>query len=155
MNAERVRRHVEALWDDSIVPELVEYIRIPNKSPHFDPEWAEHGYMEAAVEHMVRWCEANAPRGMELEVVRLPGRTPLIFIEVPGEGDDCLLLYGHLDKQPEMTGWRDGLGPWTPKIEGETGSTGGAGRTTATRSTDPSPPSGHCRSRGCRTRAAW
>ena len=75
--------------------------------------------MEAAVEHMVRWCEAHAPRGMELEVVRLPGRTPLIFIEVPGEGDDCLLLYGHLDKQPEMSGWRDGLGPWTPKIEGD------------------------------------
>ena len=119
MNADRTRRYVEELWDDSIVPELVEYIRIPNKSPHFDPDWEEHGYMEAAVEQMVRWCEANAPRGMELEVVRLPGRTPLIFIEVPGEGDDCLLLYGHLDKQPEMTGWRDGLGPWTPKIEGD------------------------------------
>ena len=111
MNADRIRRHVETLWDDSIVPELVEYIRIPNKSPHFDPDWEEHGYMEAAALHMVRWCEAHAPRGMELEVVRLPGRTPLIFIEVPGEGDDCLLLYGHLDKQPEMTGWRDGLGP--------------------------------------------
>ena len=111
MNPDRIRRHVEALWDDSIVPELVEYIRIPNKSPHFDPDWAEHGYMEAAVSHMVRWCEAHAPRGMELEVVRLPGRTPLIFIEVPGEGDDCLLLYGHLDKQPEMSGWRDGPGP--------------------------------------------
>ena len=76
MNAERIRRHVETLWDDSIVPELVEYIRIPNKSPHFDPDWEEHGHMEAAVEHMVRWCEANAPRGMELEVVRLPGGPP-------------------------------------------------------------------------------
>ena len=119
MNTDRIRRYVTELWDDSIVPELVEYIRIPNKSPHFDPDWAEHGYMEAAVEHMVRWCEAHAPRGMELEVVRLPGRTPLIFIGVPGEGDDCLLLYGHLDKQPEMTGWREGLGPWTPKVVGD------------------------------------
>ena len=119
MDAERIRRHVDALWDDSIVPELVEYIRIPNKSPHFDPDWAEHGYMEAAVSHVVRWCEAYAPEGTALEVVRLPGRTPLIFMEVPGEGDDCLLLYGHLDKQPEMSGWRDGLGPWTPKIDGD------------------------------------
>ena len=119
MNTDRTRRYVEELWDDSIVPELVEYVRIPNKSPHFDPQWAAHGYMDAAVEHMVRWCEAHALPGMELEVVRLPGRTPLIFIEVPGEGDDCLVLYGHLDKQPEMTGWRDGLGPWTPKIEGD------------------------------------
>ena len=119
MNTDRTRRHVEELWDDSIVPELVEYIRIPNKSPHFDPDWAEHGYMDDAVAHMVRWCEAHPIPGMQLEVVRLPGRTPLIFIEVPGEGDDCLLLYGHLDKQPEMSGWRDGLGPWTPKLEGD------------------------------------
>ena len=119
MNTDRIRRYVEELWDDSIVPELVEYIRIPNKSPHFDPDWAEHGYMDAAVEHMVRWCEAHALEGMALEVVRLPGRTPLILIDVPGEGDDCLVLYGHLDKQPEMAGWRDDLGPWTPKIEGD------------------------------------
>ena len=119
MDADRILRHVETLWDDSIVPELVEYIRIPNKSPHFDPDWAEYGYMDAAVGHMVRWCETHALAGMELEVVRLPGRTPLILIEVPGEGDDCLVLYGHLDKQPEMTGWRDGLGPWTPRIEGD------------------------------------
>ena len=117
MNADRIRRHVGELWDDSIVPELVEYIRIPNKSPHFDPDWAERGHMDAAVAHMVRWCEEHPIEGMELEVVRLPGRTPLIFIEVPGEGSDCLLLYGHLDKQPEMSGWRNGLGPWTPKIE--------------------------------------
>ena len=47
----------------------------------------------------------------------MPGRTPLILIEVPGVGDDCLVIYGHLDKQPEMTGWRDDLGPWTPRIE--------------------------------------
>ena len=76
MNADRVRRHVETLWDDSIVPELVEYIRIPNKSPQFDPDWAEHGYMEAAVSHMVRWCEAHAPRGMELEWSGFPGAPP-------------------------------------------------------------------------------
>ena len=85
MNAERIRHYVDGLWDDSIVPELAEYIRIPNKSPHFDPDRAAHGYMDAAVEHMVRWCEAHAIGGMRLEVVRLPGRTPLILIDVPGE----------------------------------------------------------------------
>ena len=49
----------------------------------------------------------------------LTGRTPLIFIEIPGEGDEPVLLYGHLDKQPEFTGWAEGLGPWTPVIRGE------------------------------------
>ena len=52
---------------------------------------------------------------------RLPGRTPLILIEVPGarRSDDTVLLYGHLDKQPEMTGWAEGKGPWIPVLEGD------------------------------------
>ncbi|MCP5150512.1 MAG: M20 family metallopeptidase [Ectothiorhodospiraceae bacterium] len=111
------------MWGDSIVPELVEYIRIPNKSPAFDPDWAAHGYMEDAVALMVRWCEAHLPAGARLEVVRLEGRTPVIFIDVPARGgasdDDCVLLYGHLDKQPEMAGWRADLGPWKPVLEGD------------------------------------
>ena len=51
--------------------------------------------------------------------MRLPGRTPLIYMEIPGDVDATVLLYGHLDKQPEMTGWRDGLGPWEPVINGD------------------------------------
>ncbi|HVV95635.1 MAG TPA: M20 family metallopeptidase [Rhodanobacteraceae bacterium] len=107
------------LWDSEIVPQLSEYIRIPNKSPMFDAEWAAHGYMDRAVALMEAWARAQPIPGMQLEVVRLPGRTPLIFIEIPGQGDDTVLLYGHLDKQPEMTGWSDHLGPWTPVIEGD------------------------------------
>jgi acetylornithine deacetylase/succinyl-diaminopimelate desuccinylase-like protein len=111
------RRFIESAWDDSIVPQLVEYVRIPAKSPAFDPDWATHGYMDDAVSMMARWCREQPLRGAEVEVVRLPGRTPVIVVEVPGEAEGCVLLYGHLDKQPEMTGWRDGLGPWTPVIE--------------------------------------
>ena len=121
MDSAATQRSIDALWDDSIVPELVEYIRIPNKSPAFDADWESHGYMEDAVSLIVRWCREYALPDTELEVVRLAGRTPLIYMDVPGTGDDggdrCVLLYGHLDKQPEMQGWRDGLGPWTPVIE--------------------------------------
>jgi acetylornithine deacetylase/succinyl-diaminopimelate desuccinylase-like protein len=112
-----VQRFVDEVWMDTIVPELVEYIRIPNKSPLFDPDWEKHGYMEAAVKQVHAWCAEQDIAGMDCEIVRLPGRTPLIFIEIPGEGDDTILLYGHLDKQPEMTGWADGLGPWNPVIK--------------------------------------
>jgi acetylornithine deacetylase/succinyl-diaminopimelate desuccinylase-like protein len=56
---------------------------------------------------------------MQLEIVRLPGRTPLLFIEIAGTAPGTVLLYGHLDKQPEMTGWREGLGPWQPVMEGD------------------------------------
>ncbi len=113
------QRFIEALWEDSILPTLSEYIRIPNKSPHFDPHWQDNGHMDAAVQLIADWCRANGPAGLVLEVVRLEGRTPLLYMEVPGSGDDTVLLYGHLDKQPEMTGWADGLGPWTPVRRGD------------------------------------
>jgi acetylornithine deacetylase/succinyl-diaminopimelate desuccinylase-like protein len=126
MDADRIAAHIGGLWDDEIVPQLVEYIRIPNKSPMFDPDWQKHGHMEDAVTLMTRWAEKHLPSlpGATLEVVRLEGRTPLILIEVPGtdgkpQGEDCVVLYGHLDKQPEMTGWAEGLGPWIPVLKGD------------------------------------
>jgi acetylornithine deacetylase/succinyl-diaminopimelate desuccinylase-like protein len=119
----RAYTFVEALWNDSVMPELQEYIRIPNKSPAFDPDWAEHGYMDAVVKRFERWARSAGVRGLSLEVVRLPGRTPLIYMDIPASGEpanaDRVLLYGHLDKQPEMSGWRDGLDPWTPVLEGD------------------------------------
>lgn len=119
MDIRRAQRHIDEVWDDSIVPELVDYIKIPNKSPHFDPAWEEHGYMEDAVTLVADWCRRQPVRGLEVEVVRLPGRTPLIFMEVPGSSDRTVMLYGHLDKQPEMTGWDDDLGPWKPVMKGD------------------------------------
>lgn len=111
--------YVNRVWDEEIISELVEYIRIPNKSPLFDPDWEANGHMDKAVEHIAGWCKQRQIEGLSVEVVRLPGRTPVILMEIPGESDDTVLLYGHLDKQPEMTGWREDLGPWEPKIEGD------------------------------------
>ncbi len=104
-------------WDGEIVPALAEYIRIPAKSPHFDPDWQANGHIEAAVQFAAGWCESHAVAGMNLEVVRLPGRTPVLYVEVRGDERETILVYGHLDKQPEMTGWREGFGPWQPVIE--------------------------------------
>lgn len=106
-------------WDKSVIPELIDYIRIPNKSPAFDPDWQDHGYMNQVVEQFVTWCQGQDVSGMKLEVMRLPERTPLIYIEIAGDIDNTVLLYGHLDKQPEMTGWKDGLGPWQPVLDGD------------------------------------
>src|SRR3989440_3417652 len=120
---------ISEFWQDAIVPALVEYIRIPAKSPHFDRDWQSHGYIDEAARLAAQWCERNAIAGMKLEIVRLEGRTPCLLIDVPGTASskDSVLLYGHLDKQPEMTGWREGLGPWTPVIqEGKLYGRGGA-----------------------------
>jgi acetylornithine deacetylase/succinyl-diaminopimelate desuccinylase-like protein len=104
-------------WDDDIVPQLIDYIRLPAKSPHFDHDWKRHGYIEASIAQAHAWAARQGIKGLQLEIVRLEGRTPVLFFDVPGVGNDTVCFYGHLDKQPEMTGWRSGLGPWTPVIE--------------------------------------
>ena len=119
MDVQRARAWIDQVWDDSITPNLVEYIKIPNKSPSFDANWAEHGYMDDAINLALAWTKAHAPKNATIEVVTLPGRTPVLIIEVPGDTKGNVLLYGHLDKQPEMTGWADDLGPWKPVIKGE------------------------------------
>ncbi|NIW86843.1 MAG: M20/M25/M40 family metallo-hydrolase [Gammaproteobacteria bacterium] len=123
MDQATVQNYVSHLWDDAILPALTDFIRIPNKSPAFDPDWSAHGHMERAVSLIEEWLRAHALPGTGVEVVRLQGRTPLIFVEIPGTAldtaGDCVLLYGHLDKQPEMSGWRADLGPWKPVREGE------------------------------------
>ena len=106
--------YINTLWDESILPSLAEYVAIPNKSPMFDADWEANGYMEDAVKHMLAWVEAQNVAGLTSEVHRLPGRTPTILLTIEGHNDDTVLIYGHLDKQPEFTGWEDGLGPWLP-----------------------------------------
>ncbi len=119
IDARAAQAFVDEVWGDSIVATLEEYIRIPNKSPAFDPDWAAHGYMDDAVALLESWSRAHAPSGMQVEVVRLEGRTPLIYMELGGTAPGNVLLYGHLDKQPEMTGWDADLGPWKPVLRGE------------------------------------
>ena len=119
---ESIRACANETWD-GIVPVLHDYIAIPNVSPVFDPDWRANGHMAEAVDLIAGWCRAQAVDGLTLEVVELDGRTPVILMEIPaigdGSNDDTVLLYGHLDKQPEMEGWREGLGPWTPVLEGD------------------------------------
>ena len=121
MNADRIQQDIDRWWDDSIVSALSDYIRIPNKSPQFDPQWESAGHMMRAAELMADWCRRQPIAGLKVEIVSLPGRTPLLLVEIPASpsasgGEGCVLLYGHLDKQPEFTGWSEGLSPWTPVI---------------------------------------
>ena len=122
-------------WDSRIVPAITEYIAVPAKSPMFDAQWAEHGLLDRVVRDAAAWVESRKITGLKLEVVRIEGRTPVIFFDIPAtsgrdgapdaalqtgtrsDNRDTVLLYGHLDKQPEFTGWRNDLGPWTPKYE--------------------------------------
>ncbi len=120
LDAAAALRHASEQWDRDIVRQITDYIQIPAKSPGFDKDWAEHGYLEAVLRNAAAWVEAQKVDGLTLEIVRLPGRTPVLFFEIAATrpmSSQTVLMYGHLDKQPEFTGWRSDLGPWTPKYE--------------------------------------
>jgi acetylornithine deacetylase/succinyl-diaminopimelate desuccinylase-like protein len=131
MNARVTLNEAQALaavsqqWDNGIVKALSDYIAIPAKSPGFDADWAAHGYIDTVMRNAAAWVESRKVPGLKLEIIKLGNRTPVLFFEVPASGGEAgaavssstVLMYGHLDKQPEFTGWRNDLGPWTPKYE--------------------------------------
>ena len=121
MDHSELRRFVEARWRDELTDRLVEYIRVPAKSPAFDPAWRAHGHLDAVVREGLAWGRAQAIAGLRIEIVSIDGLTPCLFFDVPATGGRdaarSVLFYGHLDKQPEMEGWREGFGPWLPRIE--------------------------------------
>lgn len=105
---------INTRWDDDIIPTLTDYIAIPNKSLMFDPEWKANGHMDRAVKLFTDWAHAHTLNGMTIDLIEEPDRTPLIVIDIEGQTDNTILLYGHLDKQPEMLGWDDDKSPWEP-----------------------------------------
>ena len=117
LDKKSLQSFVNKFWDDSILPTLIEYIKIPNKSPSFDPDWKKNGYMDKVLDMAKNWAEENLPEGATLTTKETVGRTPIILVDVPGKKKGNILMYGHLDKQPEMDGWESGLGPWTPVIK--------------------------------------
>ncbi|OIP19972.1 MAG: peptidase M20 [Comamonadaceae bacterium CG_4_9_14_3_um_filter_60_33] len=125
LNSAQALTQVSQAWDADLVKQLTDYIAIPAKSPMFDADWAQHGLIEKVVQNAFEWVQAQKVDGLTLEIIRLPGRTPVLFFEVAAStgnsnqavSDQTVLMYGHLDKQPEFTGWRADLGPWTPKYE--------------------------------------
>ena len=117
--SEDTRQFLDRFWEEEILPGLTAYIAVPNVSVMFDADWEAHGYMEEALEMGRAFMQKHAPEDATLHVGRIPGRTPLLLLDCPGTAEGTILMYGHLDKQPEMVGWREGLGPWSPVREGD------------------------------------
>jgi acetylornithine deacetylase/succinyl-diaminopimelate desuccinylase-like protein len=122
MTLSPLEQRIAAQWDSDIVPQITDYIRVPAKSPHFDPQWEAHGHIERVITQALAWTQAQPVKGLRAEIVRIPGRTPVLFIDVPASAgvraSGTVMLYGHLDKQPEMVGWHPEAGPWQPRFEG-------------------------------------
>jgi len=116
MDKTALLQYCDDYWEQHIVPTLSDYIRIPALSVDFDPDWQAHGQLDKARDLAMQWLQAHAPAHWRVMDKSLPHLTPLIMIEIPGDSDNTTLIYGHLDKQPEMEGWWQGYGPWQPRI---------------------------------------
>lgn len=115
---------LDELWAGEGLPVLCDYVRIPNVSPLYCPTWSGDGHMDEAAALLESWAAARPVAGLQAEVVRLTGRTPVLVVDVPafgpaGSDSETVLVYGHFDKQPGLDGWRAGLGPFTPVLEGD------------------------------------
>ena len=117
MNSEKLQQDISTFWDNHILPTIIEYIKFPNKSPVFDPDWEANGYMDQVVDLASDWVNKHKPDNSTLNIYKEAGRTPLMILDVPGNSDGTVLMYGHLDKQPEMEGWAEGLDPWKPVLK--------------------------------------
>ena len=117
MNSEKLQQDISMFWDNQILPTIIEYIKFPNKSPVFDPDWEANGYMDQVVDLASDWVNKHKPDNSTLNIYKEAGRTPLMILDVPGNSDGTVLMYGHLDKQPEMEGWAEGLDPWKPVLK--------------------------------------
>lgn len=117
---QKIKNHFDQIdkqWDNDIIPQLENYIRIPCQSPLFDKNWKANGHIDQAMQLLKAWCEKQPIKNKKIEWLQIENRTPVLFIDIPGDSEKTILLYGHMDKQPEMTGWHDGLTAWTPVIK--------------------------------------
>jgi acetylornithine deacetylase/succinyl-diaminopimelate desuccinylase-like protein len=114
-----MHKSVRQAWDSEILPSLIDFVAIPALSPAFDADWATSGHLDAAAEHLRSWLTGRGIPGATVEIVRLPGLSPVVVMDVPASDGvpadaGTVVLYGHLDKQPPFGEWSDGLGPWSP-----------------------------------------
>ncbi|MCK4870034.1 MAG: M20/M25/M40 family metallo-hydrolase [Gammaproteobacteria bacterium] len=119
MSKEIIASSVEKLWVEQVLPGLSEFIKIPAVSPAYDDEWEANGYLRQAGEQMAAWVTEQKIDGFHSEMMQLEGRSPVLFIDIPGDSEKSVLFYGHMDKMPPSEGWDDGLGPWDPVVRGD------------------------------------
>ena len=149
LNSANALTHVTNAWDDEITSRLTDYIAIPAKSPGFDADWAAHGYLDTVVQNAFEWVRAQKVEGLQIEIVRLKkadgkARTPVLFFDIAAHqstSQQTVLMYGHLDKQPEFEGWRNDLclghPSWKPPKTAANACTAEAVLTTAMPCTQP------------------
>jgi len=100
---------------------LTEFGAIPALSPMFDAEWAESGHIEDAIQLLAAWARSRKLANVDVAIHRLEGLTPMLVVTVDATASEggTVVLYGHLDKQPPLGEWSEGLYPFKPVRRGD------------------------------------
>ncbi|HTX63349.1 MAG TPA: M20/M25/M40 family metallo-hydrolase [Acidimicrobiales bacterium] len=116
-----LRAEAQRRWEDDVLPALFRYATIPCLSPDFDEDWEAAGHLAEAASMLRSWAEERAVEGLGADIVGGAGRTPLLLVDAPPTAgtEGTVLVYGHLDKQPPLGMWREGLAPFAPVREGD------------------------------------
>ena len=119
MDTEKTRKYIDENFDKYFIEPLSDFVKIPNLTPSFDPEFNSNGLIEQAIDHVKTYAESLNIEGLEFHVHNEPDKAPMAVIVYPGNGKSNIMIYGHLDKQPHMEGWTEGTGPLSAKIIGD------------------------------------
>ncbi len=115
-NLTRVSPITLADFERDALPTLWAYGEIPAISPAYDPDWQAAGHLTRAVDLLASWARTRELANASVRVQEIPGRTPVLLVDVPATANTTgtVVLYGHLDKQPPLGDWSEGLAPFAP-----------------------------------------
>ena len=116
MDADTTKAFLDEKFDSTFVPSLKGFIEIDNLTPAFDTEYFTNGKVQEVIEYVRKFATEMEIEGLKFDVLDDGKRAPMVVITYEGKGAPNVMLYGHLDKQPHMEGWREGTGPTTPVI---------------------------------------
>ena len=120
MDVKSFRKYIEKMFTYNTLPNLMNFIRIPNLSPAFDNNWNTNGYLLKAANLIISFAKSLEIKNAEINLIQDQGYTPLIYIDIQSSRKNdtrTVLFYSHFDKQPHGTGWDENKGPTKPVIE--------------------------------------
>lgn len=122
MHFDALESRIASIWNEKAQPALEAFVTRKALSPGFDAAWKQNGVLRQVCDEAAAFGHSLFPSA-EFEVVEDEGKSPSLIFSVPATGafvatpEKTAFFYGHLDKQPEATGWSEGRGPWKPVVE--------------------------------------
>ena len=117
ISKESTSEFIHEHWDSWFIKGLSDFISVPNLTPMVDAEYLTNGNIEKAIATVDEYVNKLQIQGLTRHIVQPEGFPPLVVYVIDGQGSETnLRLYGHLDKQPWMEPWDEGLGPTTPVV---------------------------------------